>query len=547
MKKVLTGIGIVLIGVCAVGGLALRSMGQAKANAEKNKPTEVAVTTGDIDLFVVDSGTIDAQTAVEVKSQVSGRLAKLLVKEGDMVKKGQLIAIIDPQETRNRVQQDLAQLKGAQSGVRRSSIEISQRRITAQSNLERAKLRVAQLNKELESQPNLTKASIAQAEAAYKTALQRRDQLVKVSQPNDRAAVETGLRDAEANLANVTNELSRRKGLFEKGYISQRELQDAELQLELAKSRLQNAREKMNRLKDQEDLDIKQADEQIKQARADLDRANANRIQDVTKRQDYQSAVASLRDAEAALRDPEAMEQSKVQAQASVEQISNSLRESQRLLGETEIRAPLDGVVSRKYIQEGELVTSIGSFSNGSPIVRIEDRTKMVVKLSINEIDVARLKLGMQAQINVEAIPKETFPGIVSKISPSSQAAAAGTSARDAVVRYDVEVEFKFASDALKSGMTAKCSVAVLKHKGVLVAPLEYVGKDDKGRFVMVAPATAKEKAKRVAVEVGPESGTTIEITSGVKAGTKLVKPPFSGPNRVGAFGDGGGASVTVD
>ncbi len=538
MKKTVLIIAAVLVGVCGIGAVGLMKARGANAGKSDNKDA-YKVSLGTITESVVDTGPIDAIQSVEVKSQVSGRLAKLLVQEGDVVKKGDLIAIIDPQETRNKVQSDEAQMRGALSSVRRTGIEITQRRVTAQAALDRARLRLQQLQQELNIQPNLTKLAIQQAEASYKSAMQKRDQLVKVTQPNERAAVSTALGDAKAGVGNAENDFSRKKIQYERGFISLREYEDAQLNLQLAQSKLKNAQERQDRLRQSEELELAQANEGIRQARAELDRAVANKIQDTTKRQEYMTAAASVRDAEAGLRDADALAESRNQAQATVDQISNSLSESRRLLGETEIRAPIDGVVSKKLIQEGELVTSIGSFSNGSPIVRIEDRTTMIVKLDINEIDVAKLELESKAMISVDAIPGVEFTGLVSKIAPSSTATATGQSSTDQVVRYEVEVRFNEMNPALKSGMNAKCTVNIKELKNVVTIPAEYLGTDDKGTFVMTKPAaTAKpgDTSNRVDVVVGAKSGATIEIKSGLKAGQEIVKPEFTGPARRGAF-----------
>lgn len=535
MKKPVLVIAAVLVGVCGIGAVGLMRARGGNAGKTDNKDVH-KVAVGTITESVVDTGPIDAVQSVEVKSQVSGRLAKLLVEEGDVVKKGDLIAIIDPQETRNKVQSDEAQMRGALSSVRRTGIEITQRRVTAQAALDRARLRVQQLQQELNIQPNLTKLAIQQAEASYKSSLQKRDQLVKVTQPNERASVSTALGDARASLGNAENNLARKKVQYEKGFISLREYEDAKLELQLAESKLNVAQQRQDRLRENEALELAQANEAIRQSRAELDRSTANKIQDTTKRQEYLTAVASVRDAEAGLRDAEALIESRNQAQATVDQISNSLSESRRLLGETEIRAPIDGVVSKKLIQEGELVTSIGSFSNGSPIVRIEDRTTMIVKLDINEIDVAKLEISSAATITVDALPGQTFTGIVSKIAPSSTANANAQAGTDQVVRYQVEIRFNESNDTLKSGMNAKCTVQIKELKGVITIPAEYLGSDDKGTFVQLKPAKEGEESKRADVVVGAKSGATVEIKSGIKAGQEIVKPAFNGPARRGAF-----------
>lgn len=537
MKKVALIVAVVIIIVCSGGIFAFSKYKQAMA-AKTSDPgrNEATVERGSIQIQVVETGTVDAVKAVEVKSRVAGRLKQLLVDEGDVVQAGQLIGIIDPQETELRVKQDQAQLRGARSAVERASVEISQRRITAREALDRAKKRVEQLELELKVQPTLTKAAIDTAQTAYESALQARDQLVKATQPNERTAAESALREAESTVRNAEREAQRREDLLAKGYVSLREAEDARLQLDLARTRLKAAQDRYARIDAQQKLELQQAEQRVLQTAAELSRAKANQVQDKLKAKEYETALSALRDAEAGLRDVEALALARAQSQATVDQIDSSVRESLRQLGETEIRAPLSGVVAKRMIQEGELVSSLSSFSSGTPIVRIEDRRAMLVKLSINEIDVAKLKLGMPAKVNVDAIPNHEFEGTVTKIAPTSVQGTAQSSG-DPVVRYQVEIQIADRDERLKSGMSAKCTVVALKLDNVLKLPIEFVAKDAKGRYAML-PADKKDpksKPKRVDLKTGEETPTAIQILEGLKEGQKVVKPEYKGPKRKGA------------
>ena len=156
------------------------------------------------------------------------------------------------------------------------------------------------------------------------------------------------------------------------------------------------------------------------------------------------------------------------------------LGDAQRQLGETEIRAPVAGIVTKRYVQLGELVASLSSFSAGSPIFKIEDRSTMKVRLNINEIDVAKLTLAMDATVTVDAFTDRKFNGKVSKIAPASEMAAQGA-ANDPVVKYIVEVTLDSSSPDLKSGMSAQCTMLVLNRPNVLRVQRDYVVKDADG------------------------------------------------------------------
>lgn len=536
MRRLWIVIGLLTVLLCGGGLYALRLYQQALTGQATGKAKNTAqVTRGDLVVTVVETGNVDAVTAVEVKSRVAGRVAQLLVEEGDLVREGQLIAVIDPRETELRVRQDEAQLKGAMSGVQRAAIEIQQRRITSREGVRRAKARLAQIQTELRAQPRLSDAAVRAARDAQDIAQRSHEQLISITQPNERAAVQSELRQAEANVNAARSERDRRAELLRLGYISQRDYEEAVLQYEVARSRLDSAQERAARLDEQQRIERDQSERRIRQAQAELDRALANQILDATKRDEYASALAELRQAEAALRDVDALVQTRAQGQANVEQIARVLDDSRRQLGETEIRAPISGIVSAKYVQVGELVASLSSFSSGTPIVRIEDRTRMMVKLDVNEIDVAKLRIGMPARINVDALPDRTLAGTIRKIAPTStnfQSQTAASSNPDAVVKYEVEVWFGKHPETLRSGMSAKCTMETLRRNRVLTLPIEFVRQEGSKWYVEVLPEGSRGSPRQTEIKVGATTGSTVEILSGISEGATVARPKFSGPQR---------------
>lgn len=526
-------------------GLANSLQSVAKAKAEEFKKNTTTVDVGDIRVEVIESGPLEAQKSVEVKSRVSGRVQQLLVDEGDLVTEGQLVAIIDPQETELQVKQNQAQLRGAQAGVSRISVEIAQREVTARTNLARAQSRLRQVQLELREQPGLTNAGIRSAEASLASAEQALALLVRVTQPNTKTQIRASLDEAKANLQNSQIEYERRKSLLEKGYVSKREFEQAELNLELARTRIQASEDRLERLDREQDLEKKQAEERVKQAKEELNRVRLNSIQDSVKKEEFRRAQQDVADATAALKDVQALAASRSQQSATVEQLQSVLGDSMRQLGETEIRAPVTGIVTKRTVQLGELVASLSSFSSGTPIITIEDRATMKVKLEINEIDVAKLKQGMTSIVKVDAFPERSFEGRVTKIAPAS-APTAGSVGANPVVKYTVEVTLNSGSPDLKSGMSAQCTMRVLDRTQVVRLLRSYVetAEDGTTTVLLLKNKDARDKqgkpiTEKVRVRLGASSGAYVEVLSGVKQGDLLYKPEFTGPGRKTFFADG--------
>jgi HlyD family secretion protein len=545
MKRAPLIIIIVLVLVCGVGSLVLRSGKPAPTAIAKDATAKVE--RGDVDVVVVETGTVNSAQVVELKSLVSGRLQKLLVDEGDHVTKGEPLAIIDPRETQLQVDQLRAQVKGAQNSVEKASVDLDERRRTVVDDIASAKTRLIQAEAELKAQPSLTKEAIQQAQNALNSSVAERKRLVESAHPTTRASSLNAVAEAEANLANADAEVKRETQLLAKGFVSKKVVEDAELNYRLAQTRLSYAKASDAKLEAGLEAEVAKADEAIRQNQAALRSAVLNAFQDKVKAQAYLSAQADLQRAEATKAEIASLERSREVSRASVEQLAAQLRDGERNLGETTILAPIDGYVTKKEIQVGELVTSIGGFSSGSAIVRIEDRSKMKIALEVNEIDMARLKMGMSATITVDALPEKTFHGKVTKLAPSSTAlnttvsTTSAVATGDAVVKYDVEIQVTDPTPELRSGMSAKCTLNTLHVGKVLKAPLEFIGHDGDKTYVMVLPGgDLKAKPERHEVKTGTESGAFVEVKTGVNEGDILARPTFTGPKRKGVFGGGG-------
>ncbi|AIE87533.1 RND family efflux transporter MFP subunit [Fimbriimonas ginsengisoli Gsoil 348] len=523
--------------------MALKGRSQnAALAADAALPKPTLVKKGDIVVSVVETGTIDANKVVELKGRVTGRLAKLFVDEGDSVTAGQLIAVIDPKETQLRVEQDAAQLRGAESAVGRTAIEIAQRKITAQAAYEQAQARVRQLSLELRAEPTVMRAAIQEAQNTLNTAMAERDRLQQSAQPNQRNELKSAVDEAQANYDNANQEYRRQADLSDKGYVAGRVVDSAKLVLDLAKVRLQAAKDNLAHLESAQRAEMSKATESIEQARAALRRAQANAYTPETKRQEYLSAVAEMAKAKAALKDPAMLEKQRDQSQATVAQLRSVLSDSNRQLNETEIRAPISGIVTKKLLQVGELATGLSTFSSGSTIVKIEDRSSMKVKLDINEIDMAKLKVGMAADIDVDAIPNHVYHGVVTKIAPASKEPATGQASADAVVKYEVEINLRDADAKLRSGMSAKCTVDVIRKNNVLVVPIDHVIREGRKSFVEITPANPKAKGakpERREIKTGAQTGALVEIVSGLVEGDQISKPKYNGPQRKGFMSAG--------
>jgi membrane fusion protein, multidrug efflux system len=174
----------------------------------------------------------------------------------------------------------------------------------------------------------------------------------------------------------------------------------------------------------------------------------------------------------------------------------------------SKIISPLDGTVTKKLINEGELT------GPGSPaiIVTSSRRNDWVIRVGISDKDWARIKLGDKASIKLDAYPDVTFSGTVSNLAQSA----------DPVSKlYEVEVRINTAGNRLASGLYAKVELTPSQSRAYGVVPVESVveGNGNQG-FVYV---NNQGKAKRVPVTIGYLDGGKVLITGGLDGITEVI------------------------
>ena len=196
----------------------------------------------------------------------------------------------------------------------------------------------------------------------------------------------------------------------------------------------------------------------------------------------------------------------------------------------THIVAPMDGTVTERGIQPGEVVTpGVQATFEGKALLTVADLSTLIVKADLNQIDVAKVKLGQKVTVTLDALPGKTYDAEITKIAPAS------ILPKDKQVDvFPVEATLTKADAAIKPGMTADVRIHIEKKEHVLALPIEAVVKENGKQFVskVVPAANGKQKTDKIEVTVGARNDREIEIASGIKEGDKvLIKPASSAEN----------------
>ena len=192
----------------------------------------------------------------------------------------------------------------------------------------------------------------------------------------------------------------------------------------------------------------------------------------------------------------------------------------------TKIDSPIDGTILELGIKKGEVVTpGVQQTFEGRPLLTVGDLSTLLVRCNLNQIDIARIKLGQKAQLTFDAIPNRTFEARVTKIAP-----AAVKEKDEDVEMFPVEATLTDANKAIKPGMTADVRFHITSHEDVLAVPIEAIVKDKDGtayvsKIVDGPEGPQKEKVK---VELGPRNDREQILAKGLDAGTVILIDPES-------------------
>jgi len=286
---------------------------------------------------------------------------------------------------------------------------------------------------------------------------------------------------------------------------------------------------------EQVQAEVVRADANLTAGRIELDRARdlvqrkavADRLLDeVQKRHD--AAGAEKAAAEAAVAAATAaceLSRAKVEAAkadeavvaADLEVARRELEELETRISFAQLKAPFDGVVTRRHVELGDLVQNAqsGSSKDAMPLFVVSKVDRVRVRVPIPERDAPLVDEGDPVQVTLQSLPGEVFEGSVSRC-------AGGLDENTRTMT--VEVDLPNPEGRLLPGSFGQATVVLEPEKDRLVLPSEAVRYDEKGRsYVYVVDADSKIQI--VDVTTGLDDGEQIEITAGLKGTERVVGP----------------------
>ena len=208
-------------------------------------------------------------------------------------------------------------------------------------------------------------------------------------------------------------------------------------------------------------------------------------------------------------------------AKIQLDKAKDSLLDAQEKLAEYYVRAPFGGVVAKMNVKVGDsLVSTVATMITKQKIAEI----------SLNEIDVAKVKTGQKVTLTFDAVSDLTITGQVAEVG------AVGAVSQG-VVTYIVKIAFDTQDDRIKPGMSVSAAIITEAKPNVLLVPnsavksqggtsyVEIVDGDDKSLALTanVSGTILNNSPRRQQIEIGTASDEFTEITSGLNEGDVIV------------------------
>jgi len=348
--------------------------------------------------IIAVSGRIEGDDSA-VAAKTSGRIKEVRLREGDEVKAGDIIAILDDDQIRAREEQSQSAVRQAEAQVRfaREQVSILNEQLRETGlQVDQARQQSSGQVRQAEAELSAAEANLAQQEAAYKLALFDKEAYTK---------------------------------LAKSGAVSERQGRQAETSAETQAAVVASARRR------------------VEAARAAVSSAKSSLVTP-----EIRSAQGSM------VRQQIAQQQSQIaSAEAQLAQARAGLEEAQANRRDLMVLAPFAGTIATRTAEPGEVATP------GAPIVTLLDLSKVYLRGFIPEGQIGRVRIGQPARIYLDSDPTKPIEAVVSRIDPQATFTPENTYFRDDRVKQvvGVKLQLKGAVGYAKPGMPADAEVLV--------------------------------------------------------------------------------------
>ena len=352
------------------------------------------------------SGNLE-MTLVDISFKTAGRMIDLTVREGDTVKKGQVIARLDAAQLEQQKLRDVAAVESAQSTYDQMKTTIEYQQATIDSDI-----------------------STRQAELEQQQA--HLDELNAGSRTEEIQQADSSVNEARAQMELARSDWDRAQTLYKNTDISTSQFDQARSKFDAANAVLAQAQERAALVKEgPRKEEIAGGRAQVVRAQAGVRTAQANRI-DLRRKQEQL-----------------------VELRAEIDRARAQVGITQAQINDTIIASPIDGVVLVKSAEPGEVIAA------GTTIVRIGDIDHPWLRAYVGETDLGRVKLGAKVNLTTDSYPGKVYAGTVSFIASEAEFTPKQIQTKEERVKlvYRIKVDVDNANHELKNNMPVDAEI----------------------------------------------------------------------------------------
>ncbi|MDY6842692.1 MAG: efflux RND transporter periplasmic adaptor subunit [Thermodesulfobacteriota bacterium] len=196
-------------------------------------------------------------------------------------------------------------------------------------------------------------------------------------------------------------------------------------------------------------------------------------------------------------------------AESQVDQSKAALALARKQLANATIKSPIDGIITKKFVEQGEVVSP--PVMPGKPLLQLMKLDVLKTKVNISEKRINQVHVGQKTRVMVDGLPDKIFSGEISRIAPVVDPQSR---------TFEVEINILNAGLELKAGMFARVKILLEMCSDVLLVPQEAIVNREEHTVIFV---TENGIAQERMVTIGLNDGIHAEIISGVKKGEKVI------------------------
>ncbi|HNR93469.1 MAG TPA: efflux RND transporter periplasmic adaptor subunit [Kiritimatiellia bacterium] len=441
---------------------------RGKTGTRPVEAVRVEAVRGPLQITITGSGEIMSKNSQKIVPTIRRQATiSFLVPEGSRVGKDEVIARLNSEELDN-------QIEALEESILKQESAVD----SAETDLE-----ISNLDAEV---------SLRSARQAVTDAEQDQEKFLQGDQPMEYRAAELEVQTAESQLGRSERKYEEMKELLDEGFVTEDEVEEARIALEEGRVKLETARLKLQNVK-KYDHPLKTSTKQavLDKARTELskiEKTNATRLSNKTRE----------------------IEGLKRQLERTREELAKAVKDRDAL----EIKAPTDGVVHygdpevpwrRQDIAVGATV------HQGQVLLTIPDLSGLQAAVNIPEADIHAVSTGQTAVITMDALPGNTFEGVVTRV-----AEVANQNARwmgSSIKEFTVEIEIR-GNPSLKPGYSCKAEIITETIADAVKIPVPAVFQEGDEYFVYLA---GRMRSQRRIVKPGPASADYVQILEGLE------------------------------